>query len=139
MPTLKEVALRAEVSTATVSKVLSNTPYVSDETRSRVLKAVEELGYVPNLAARALSKGRTYIIGVIFPYRYDQMFGDPHMLTILEGIETVCAQRDYSMLLSTPKIPVTESEQYQRLIRSGYLDGVIAMETVASSPVSNVI
>lgn len=136
MATLKEVAKRADVSTATVSKVLSNTPYVSEETRARVLEAVEALGYVPNLAARALSKGRTYIIGVIFPYNLDHLFGDPLILTMLEGIETVCTERDYNVLLSTPRIPVSESEQYQRLVRSGFLDGVITLETMPVKPVS---
>ena len=55
MPTLQDVAKRAGVSTATVSKVLSNTPYFTEETRDKVMVAVEALGYIPNLAARALS------------------------------------------------------------------------------------
>jgi DNA-binding LacI/PurR family transcriptional regulator len=137
--TLKEVAKRALVSTATVSKVLSNTPYVSEETRQRVLQAVSELGYVPNLAARALSKGRTYIIGVIFPYNYDHLFGDPLILTMIEGIESICTERQYNMLISTPRIPVSDSEQYQRLVRSGYLDGVIAFETLPHEPVTTLL
>ncbi len=58
MPTLEDVARRAGVSTATVSKVLSNTPYFTAETREKVLRAVKELGYVPNLAARAWPRGR---------------------------------------------------------------------------------
>ena len=67
MTTLEDVAKRAGVSTATVSKVLSNTPYFTEETRAKVLHAVEELGYVPHLAARALSSGKTGIIAVVFP------------------------------------------------------------------------
>lgn len=139
MTTLKEVAQRANVSTATVSKVLSNTPYVSEETRLRVLQAVDELGYIPNLAARALSKGRTYIIAVIFPYNFDHLFADPLVLTMIEGIESVCTERHYNMLISTPRIPVSESEQYQRLVRSGYLDGVIAFETMPDKPVTEML
>jgi len=137
--TLKEVAKRAAVSTATVSRVLSNTSYVSKETRARVLEAVEALGYTPNLAARALSKGRTYIIGVVFPYNYDLLFYDPFVLTIVQGIETVCTQRGYSLLLNTPRIPIAQSEQFQRLMRSGYLDGVITMETIPSDPISTLV
>jgi DNA-binding LacI/PurR family transcriptional regulator len=134
--TLKEVAQRAEVSTATVSKVLSNTPYVSEETRARVMRAVEELGYLPNLAARALSKGRTYIIGVVFPYNFDLLFADPLQLTIVEGIESVCIENGYNMLLSTPHVPVNQSVQYRRLVQSGYLDGVITLETMPDIPAS---
>jgi len=136
--TLKEVALRAQVSTATVSKVLSNTPYVSEETRARVLRAVAELGYVPNLAARALSKGRTYIIGVVFPYNYDHLFADPLITTILEGIETVCTEQGYNVLIVTPRAPVIESAQYQRLAQSGYLDGLITIETLPDTPASTI-
>jgi len=128
--TLREVAKLASVSTATVSKVLSNTPYVSAETRARVLRAIEALNYVPNLAARALSHGRTYNIGVIFPYHYDHIFADPHMLHVLEGVETVCTRESYNIILSTPRAPMRESVQYQRLMQSGYLDGVIALRTL---------
>lgn len=139
MATLREVAKLASVSTATVSKVLSNTPYVSEETRARVLQAINALNYVPNLAARALSHGRTYNIGVIFPYHYDHLFADPLMLTVLEGVENICTREGYNILLSTPRSPITESEQYQRLVRSGYLDGVIMFETLPGNSASTLI
>jgi len=67
MTTLEDVAKRAGVSTATVSKVLSNTPYFTEETRAKVMDAVEELGYVPHLAARALSSGKTRLLLSSFP------------------------------------------------------------------------
>jgi DNA-binding LacI/PurR family transcriptional regulator len=135
--TLKEVARRARVSTATVSKVISNKRYVSETTRKRVILAIEELGYVPNLAARALSKGRTHIIGVIFPYNYDHLFSDPFIMTLLEGIETACTEEGYSILINTPRVPVQESVQYQRLLQTGYLDGVITVESLPNAPVSH--
>lgn len=137
MTTLKEVARRAAVSTATVSKVISNKRYVSEKTRKRVMLAVEELGYVPNLAARALSKGRTHIIGVIFPYNYDHLFGDPFIMSLLEGIETACTEEGYSILINTPRVPIQESAQYQRLLQTGYLDGVITVESLPNAPVSH--
>src|SRR5688500_214917 len=96
VPTLSQVAARAGVSTATVSKVLSNTPYFTEETRQKVMHAVEELGYMPNLAARALSKGRTHIIAVVFPYVYDAAFSDPLTQLILEGIESECFANGYN-------------------------------------------
>lgn len=136
MATLREVAKYANVSIATVSKVLSNTPYVSEETRERVQQAIAELGYVPNLAARALSKGRTHNIGVIFPYIIDHLFSDPHILMLVEGIEVVCTENGCNMLISTPRMPISESEQYQTLVRSGYLDGALTIETLPNSLVS---
>ena len=139
MTTLKQVAERAGVSSATVSKVLSNTPYVSAETRTRVLAAVNALGYVPNLAARALAQGRTYNIGVIFPLIYTSLFSDPQTLSILEGVERVATPQGYNMLISTPQIPVEDSEQVQRLLRSRYFDGVILLENLPDRLMSTFI
>ena len=65
--TIYDVAKKAGVSTATVSKVLSNTPYVSAPTRAKVLDAVAELDYVPSLMARGLSKSLTYILVLVIP------------------------------------------------------------------------
>lgn len=136
MTTLKEVAEHAGVSSATVSKVLSNTPYVSAQTRARVLAAVEALGYVPNLAARALAQGRTYNIGVIFPFIYTSLFSDPQTLAILEGVERMATPRGYNLLISTPKIPIEASDQFDRFLRSRYFDGVILLENLPDQSMS---
>ncbi len=136
MPTLQEVAAKAGFSTATVSKVLSNTPYFTEETRRKVLEAVEELGYVPNLAGRALSTGKTNIVGVIFPYIYDTVFTDPLVMDILQGIEKITRKQGYSILLSTPRISGdTVETDYLQLVRSGYLDGIIALDNVPTASV----
>jgi DNA-binding LacI/PurR family transcriptional regulator len=132
------VAHLAQVSTATVSKVLSDTPYVTPETRARVLEAIAELGYVPNIAARALSKGRTYIIGVIFRTTTTPVCRSAHVVGA-GRVETACTERGYNMLLSTPRIPLNDSEQYQRLVNSSYFDGVIALETLPGEPVSTAL
>jgi len=136
MPTLQDVSRRAGVSTATVSKVLSNTPYFTEETRRKVMEAVRELGYVPNLAARALAAGKTHIIAVVFPYVYEPIFSDPLTLRILGGIESVITQRGYNMLLSTPRLsPSGPDEHYRQLVLSGYLDGLIAIDNVPEASV----
>lgn len=137
MPTLQDVAKLAGVSTATVSKVLSNTPYFTEETRDKVLRAVEELGYLPNLAARALSSGKTHIITVVFPYVYDAIFQDPMVMSILEGVEQECTDRGYNLLLSTPRLTDKGTDEvYQKLVQSGYLDGIIALDNV---PLASVV
>ncbi|GAB4517860.1 MAG: LacI family DNA-binding transcriptional regulator [Anaerolineae bacterium] len=137
MATLQDVAQRAGVSIATVSKVLSNTPYFTEETRLKVMQAVDELGYVPNLAARALSSGKTHIIAVVFPYVYDTIFKDPLVMHILEGVETVITQQQHNLLLSTPRLTGGRpDDNYLQLIRSGYIDGVIAIDNVPAASVS---
>jgi len=136
MTTLQQVADKAGVSTATVSKVLSKTPYVSEDTEKKVLQAIEDVGYVPNLAARALSNGKTHIIAVVFPWVFDAIFSDPLVQHILEGVESVCRSEDYNILLSTPRNAV--DKQYQQLIRSGYVDGVVALDNVPNFPVLDI-
>lgn len=137
MPTLQDVAQLAGVSIATVSKVLSNTPYVSDATRERVMQAVTELGYTPNLAGRALARGKTQIIAVIFPYIYDAIFQDPLMMQMLEGVESECTARGYNLLLSTPRLTEDGPDaSYQQLIQSGYMDGMIAIDNVPLASVT---
>jgi DNA-binding LacI/PurR family transcriptional regulator len=130
MPTLEDVAKRAGVSTATVSKVLSNTPYFTENTREKVMRAVKELGYVPNLAARALAAGKTRIIAVIFPYVFEAIFTDPLTMNILHGIEAKCSLHSYNMLLSTPRLTADGAdENYIHLVQSGYFDGAIALDS----------
>lgn len=131
MPNIQDVAQLAGVSTATVSKVLSNTPYVAEKTRVRVLEAIQTLGYKPNLAARGLSSGRTHIIAVVFPYVYEAIFTDPLVLLILQGIESEITVRGYNMLLSTPRLTAAGAdEHYQSLLQSGYIEGLLAIDNV---------
>src|SRR5688500_16069914 len=136
MPTLQDVAQKAGVSVATVSKVLSNRPYFTEETRDKVMLAVRELGYTPNFAARALSTGRTGIIGVVFPYIFDAIFKDPLTMQILEGIESECKLRNYNLLLSTPHLTEEGTDDnYRQLVHSGYMDGIIALDNVPKASV----
>ncbi|MET9595333.1 LacI family DNA-binding transcriptional regulator [Streptomyces sp. NPDC006516] len=72
---LKDVAELAGVSVRTVSNVVSNTAAVAPDTRARVMAAVEELGYRPNLAARNLRQGRTGLIGLVVPEIHSPYFG----------------------------------------------------------------
>jgi DNA-binding LacI/PurR family transcriptional regulator len=79
---LEQVARRARVSTATVSRVLNNTGLVRNTTRARVLKAIEELRYSPNLHARSLAGGKSKSIGVIV-----SNIENPFFLDIYKAVE----------------------------------------------------
>lgn len=138
--TIYDVAKRAGVSTATVSKVLSNTPYVSETTRAKVLASIEELGYVPSLAARGLSKARTYLLALVIPYTADYLYSDPHLLELIRGIEQETKAHHYNILLSTGDRPTRDGNMddsavgpYQRAVRSQYADGVIVVASSAFS------
>ncbi len=129
MANIYDVARKAQVSTATVSKVLSNTPYVSDETKKKVLDAVEDLAYSPSLAARSLTGNRRFVIGLAIPYEPNYLFRDPFLLEVLQGIEEVANERDYNLLFSTAR-KTNSQGAYNRLLNKGYVDGVIILETV---------
>jgi DNA-binding LacI/PurR family transcriptional regulator len=97
---LEAVAKRAKVSTATVSRVLNNTGPVKATTKARVLKAVEELKYHPNLHARSLAGGKSRSIGFIVsnmenPFFFD-IFKSAEKQALVHGMEIVAANTDYS-------------------------------------------
>ena len=85
---MKDVAQRAEVSTATVSHVINRTRFVSEETRARVLQAMRELDYYPNLAARSLRSQRSNIVGLIVPDVANYFF-----MTLIVCVEVLRANR----------------------------------------------
>jgi DNA-binding LacI/PurR family transcriptional regulator len=97
---LEAVAKRAKVSTATVSRVLNNTGPVKTTTKARVLKAVEELKYHPNLHARSLAGGKSRTIGIIVsnmenPFFFD-IFKSAEKQALMHGMEILAANTDYS-------------------------------------------
>lgn len=96
---LEEVARRAKVSTATVSRVLNNASTVKNTTRTRVMKAIEELKYHPNLHARTLAGGKSHTIGVIVSNMENPFFFDVYKAVESDahasGYEVVVANTDY--------------------------------------------
>jgi DNA-binding LacI/PurR family transcriptional regulator len=92
---LEQVARRARVSTATVSRVLNNTGSVKNTTRTRVLKAVEELKYSPNLHARSLAGGKSRSIGVIV-----SNIENPFFLDVYRAVETGAHAAGYEVILA---------------------------------------
>ena len=96
---LEQVARRAKVSTATVSRVLNNASVVKGSTRARVVKAIEELKYHPNLHARSLAGGKSRTIGVIVSNLENPFFFDIYKVIESDaharGYEVVMANTDY--------------------------------------------
>lgn len=115
---IKDVALKAGVSIASVSRVLSSKPGVGAETAERIRKAIEELDYRPNLGARGLAKRNTGNIAVVVP-RGSFILNNPFFSTVLEGIAKGIDQTDYNMLMSFT------SSQQKRLLETQSVDGVI--------------
>src|SRR5580765_6832879 len=92
---LEQVAKRAKVSTATVSRVLNNASVVKNSTRARVMKAVEELKYHPNLHARNLAGGKSHSIGVIV-----SNIENPFFLDIYKAVESGAHASGYEVVMA---------------------------------------
>jgi DNA-binding LacI/PurR family transcriptional regulator len=118
MTTISQVAQRAGVGVATVSRVLNRSPRVSEPTRIRVLEAIDELGYAPNAAARALSTGRTRTVGVVAPF-----FTQPSVVERLRAVSKVIAAAGYQLVLFDVEGP----DRFVELAAGGRLDGLLCV------------
>lgn len=94
MVTIKEIAKKSNVSVATVSNILNGKPKAGEETRQRVLKVIEEMGYQPNYIAQGLRKQKTQLIGVIVEDIIQ--FSSPG---IIEGLMAYCEERGYNVIV----------------------------------------
>jgi LacI family transcriptional regulator len=121
-PTIADVAALAKVDRTVVSKVVSGNPNlrVRDETRERVKRAVQELGYRPNSLARSLRTSKTGTLGVILP-----SFTNPIWATMLEGAEAEAERRGYVLLAGTVDRKTNASTRFLDLAHSGAVDGVL--------------
>ena len=125
-PTLEAVASRAGVGRGTVSRVINGSPQVSERTRVRVLKAVDELGYVPNMAARALVTRRTGAIALVISESEERIFGEPFFAGVVRGITTVVGEASRQLVLAL----VQTREQVDRLdtyLTPQHVDGVLML------------
>ena len=125
--TLKDVAREAQVSTATVSRVINGHGNVSDATRERILGVAERLRYVPDSAARSLSTGLTHTIGVLLPDLYGEFFSE-----IIRGIDQAARARGLHLLLSGVHGSAEEAALAIRALR-GRVDGLLIMSPYADA------
>jgi LacI family transcriptional regulator, repressor for deo operon, udp, cdd, tsx, nupC, and nupG len=122
-PTVQDVARVAKVSTATVSRALSNPERVSKETRSRVIRAVEKTGYVLNHAARNLRRQQTGTIVALVPD-----IGNSHFSNVLQGIESVCAERDLKVLIADTRKPTMSQAKLNDYFSKNNCDGIVILD-----------
>ena len=128
MATLKDVAKLADVDVSTVSRALNNTSYVHPETKARILAAVKELSYTPNVLAQGLRQGKRHTIGVVVPRLHMTVFA-----ATTQGIEEEARKRGYATLIcNTEDDAKIERESLNRL-RNGFVDGIIITGTGRNS------
>jgi LacI family transcriptional regulator len=128
---LEDIAQKAGVSRSTVSRVINDEPYVSERTRTKVLRVIEAEGYRPNQTAQSLARGRTQLIGVVLPYELGGAFDDSYYIpTLLKGVTETVNRRDYANLLWWGDEHLEGERFHQRVLQNGLMDGLF----IASAP-----
>ncbi|BBU41331.1 MULTISPECIES: LacI family DNA-binding transcriptional regulator [Aeribacillus] len=122
MVRISDVAKMANVSTATVSRVLSNSGNVKKETAEKVLEAIKKLNYQPNLLARQLRRLETKTVLVVVPDITNTFFSK-----ILRGIEQVAIENDYEVLLGDTGNSLEREKGYLDILRQKKADGMILL------------
>lgn len=120
MTRMNDVARVANVSAATVSRVLSNNRYVSQETRRKVLEAVEQLGYKPNRLASNFRKMTSRTVIVVMPG-----ISNPFFAQILKAFNDVARHRGYHVLLGDTGNDLNGEREFIELVKAKFVDGVL--------------
>jgi LacI family transcriptional regulator len=120
LTTISDVARQAGVSKVTVSRVLNNAPNVNHATRRRIEQAIQELGYVPNVAARSLRSKRTRSLALIVPDITNSFW-----TTVARGVEDAAQCSGYSVLLCNTDENCAKQLRYLDVVASRRVDGVI--------------
>lgn len=123
MASMNEVAKRAGVSIATVSRVLNNSESVNEETRAKILKAIKELKYQPSRVAKRLrsKSGAGNLLGVLIPD-----IQNPFYVDVLRGIEDVAYQNNYVIIMCNFNQDEKKEAMYLDILESEAIDGLIA-------------
>lgn len=124
MATIVDVAKRAGVSTATVSRVLNGSANVSDKTKQRIMAAIEELNYNPNALGRNLRRMRTGLVLVVLPSISNSFFSQ-----VVKGMEQTGAAQSYTTMICTTRSNPDRERMFLNLVPSHQADGVILMSS----------
>jgi LacI family transcriptional regulator, sucrose operon repressor len=118
--TLKDVARETGLTVSTVSRVLNNRGYISEETRQNVYAAMKKLNYQPNEVARSLSKKKNNTIGVIVPH-----ISHPYFAELISNLESQAYLHKYKMLLFNSKEKNEKEQEYLEMCKSNRVAGII--------------
>ncbi|KXG44190.1 LacI family DNA-binding transcriptional regulator [Tepidibacillus infernus] len=120
MTTIRDVAKHANVSVATVSRVLNKNGYVNEETKQKVLEVIKSLNYKPNAVARSLYKKSSKTLGLILPDITNPFFPE-----LAKAVEDVANRSGYTLLFYNSEEQVEKEQIYIENLKQKYIDGVI--------------
>ncbi|MBO3751356.1 LacI family DNA-binding transcriptional regulator [Streptosporangiaceae bacterium NEAU-GS5] len=132
-PTLEAVAARAGVGRGTVSRVINGSPKVSEKARDAVMGAIQELGYVPNRAARTLVTRRTDMVALVVSESEQRVFDEPFFAGIIRGISSALSEAGLQLILSMAQNR-EEHERLEGFLAGQHVDGVLLTSVHAGDP-----
>jgi DNA-binding LacI/PurR family transcriptional regulator len=133
--TIKDVAAKAGVARSTVSKVISDHPSISDATKKRVRKIMQEMDYTPNRLAQGFAHQKSYTIGVLMEIQEFAAFKNPYVFEILCGIEQSAGLHNYNVALHNLLTPHDQIDQLRRVINEKRVDGFILHASDGIQPI----
>ena len=125
--TIKDVAKLAGVSPSTVSRTCTNHPSISKQTKAKVRKAMQELGYEPNFQASNLASKNSRTIGIILPDSESEVYQNSFYLEAIRGIGQFCNQKQYMNTLITGSSEKEVLQVIKTMLNSGRVDGFIVL------------
>jgi DNA-binding LacI/PurR family transcriptional regulator len=132
-PTIRDVARAAGVSKGTVSFALNGRPGVAEQTRQRILRAAEELGWTPSHQGRALGLKRAFAVGLVLARPPELLGADPFFPAFIAGVERTLSDRGQALVLQV--VPDDEEEAgYRRLADARRVDGVFLLDLRVDDP-----
>lgn len=122
--TIKEVAKEANVSTSTVSRVISDSPQISEKTKGKVREVIKKLNYKPNAIARSLANKKTRIIGVVLPSEAQDLLFNPFFLKAMQGMSSYAKKKRYYITYAFSDEEEEEVNYIKDFITSNLIAGV---------------
>jgi len=119
-PTIKEVAARSGVGIGTVSRVLNNSTQISESTKKKVLKAIDELNYVPNVAGKRLSQNKSHVLAVLVP-----IINHPYFAQLIAELELAADAHGYSLLVASSQHRIEKEKEILKRLAQNEADGAL--------------
>jgi len=122
--TIKEVAKEANVSPSTVSRVISNSSQISEETKEKVREAIKKLKYKPNAIARSLANKKSRILGVVLPNEAQDLITNSFFIQAMKGMSSYAQNKKYYITYAFSENQKIELEYINDFITSNLVDGI---------------